>query len=376
MNDLADFLIPINIHELNQDDGFNDGQLAKHIDTYHSDIPDVKLADIVLLGVGEYRGSGKFNQGLDAANIIRKNLYELNYWHKEVKIADIGNVECGANINDSYAAIKTLLVELLQLNKTVILLGGSHDVTLAQYLAYKEMGKMVEATCIDAYIDLKGESALRSENFLLELLTSEPNFVKHYNHIGFQSYFVHPRMIETMDRLHFDCYRVGKVKENIEEMEPVIRNTHLLSLDINAIKYSDAPSSKCSPNGFSGEDICALSRYAGMSSAVSSFGIYGYDANDDVEELTAKQIAQMIWYFIDGKNRSKEEAPLENRSSFLEFHVTFSELETLFLQSKKTGRWWMQLPNKKFIACSKEDYNMAANNEIPERWFRALERNA
>ena len=35
----------------------------------------------------------------------------------------------------------------------------------------------------------------------MEMLTGEPNMVRHYNHIGFQSYFVHPRMLETMDKL-------------------------------------------------------------------------------------------------------------------------------------------------------------------------------
>jgi hypothetical protein len=49
-------------------------------------------------------------------------------------------------------------------------------------------------------------------------------------------------------------------------------------------------------------------------------------------------------------------------------------VETIFLQSKKTGRWWMQLPNKNYIACSYNDYMLASHNEIPERWLRAQER--
>ena len=374
MYDLLDFLAPVDSFLLNGDEGYNDGQLAKHISTYQQEMPDVRAADIVLVGVSEYRGGGFFKTSHDAANIIRKQLYQLHYWHSDIKIADIGNIEPGATIADSYAAIKTVLVELLQLNKTVIILGGSHDVTLAQYYAYKEMGKIIEATCIDATIDLRGESALRNENFLLEMLTSEPNMVKHYNHVGFQSYLVHPRMLETMDKLRFDCYRVGRAKENLEEMEPVIRNTHLLSFDINAIKYSDAPSSKCSPNGFTGEEACGLSRYAGLSPLVSSFGIYGYEPAEDVNELTAKQIAQMLWYFIDGKNRSKQEAALSDRQYYNEFNTVFAEVDTVFLQSRKTGRWWMQLPNEKLIPCSHQDYITASRNEIPERWLRSQER--
>ncbi len=374
MYDLQDFLEPVLLAEINGDNGYNDGQFARHIGLYENEMPDISPADIVLVGVTETRGCGVFNNTLHAADVIRKELYQLHFWHKDISIADIGNIKTGATLSDSYAAIKTVLAELLRMNKTVIILGGSHDITLAQYFAYKEINKIAEATCIDANINLRGESPQRSENFLMEMLTGEPNLIKHYNHIGFQSYFVHPRMLETMDKLRFDCYRLGVAKENIDEMEPVLRNTHFLSFDISAIKNSDAPASLQSPNGFTGEEACMLTRYAGMSTNLSSFGIYGYLPQDDINNLTAKQIAQMLWYFIDGKSRSKQEAAIEDRNSFNEYHSTFTEVETIFLQSKKTGRWWLQLPNKKFIACSYKDYVQASQNEIPERWLRAQER--
>jgi hypothetical protein len=206
------------------------------------------------------------------------------------------------------------------------------------------------------------------------MLTGEPNLVKHYNHIGFQSYYVHPRLLETMDKLRFDCFRLGHVTENIEEVEPVLRNSHMVSIDVNAIKYSDAPSNALSANGFTGTEICTLTQQAGLSNLVSSLGIYGYDPTTDVNELTASQIAQMIWYFIDGKYRGKQEAAFEDKSNFNEYHCNFTEVDTIFLQSKKTGRWWMQLPDKRMIACSYKDYIIASRNDIPERWLRALER--
>jgi arginase family enzyme len=375
MYDLHDFLQPIGIHLLNDDEGYNDGQMARHIRTYQTELPDISEADIVLVGIGEQRGQSIAAGLSDAPDIIRKQLYQLHYWHTNINIADIGNIKTGASIADSYAAVKTVLAELLRLKKTVVILGGSHDLTLAQYFAYRKLEQIVEATCIDAIIDLRSESPVRSENFLMEMLTSEPNLVKHYNHIGFQSYFVHPRMLETMDKLRFDCFRLGTAKENMEEMEPVIRNTNMLSFDVSAIKYSDAPANHHCPNGFTGEEACMLTRYAGMSTELSSFGIYGYQPHLDVNELTARQIAQMLWYFIDGKNRSKQESSLGDRQNFNEYHTVFAEVDTVFLQSKRTNRWWMQLPNQKMIACSYLDYLQASRDEIPERWLRAQERN-
>jgi formiminoglutamase len=370
MYDLHEFLEPINPAPYNNDKGYNDGQLANFIAAYEDELPDLEDTDIVIVGIN---GNEMMTEN-NAANAIRKQFYQLHYWHTDIQIADIGNIIAGATLNDTYAAVKTVLAELLKMKKTVVLLGGSHDITLAQYSAYKELRQIIEASVIDSTIDLRSESSVRSENFLMEMLTGEPNFVKHYNHIGFQSYFVHPRMLETMDKLRFDCYRVGAAKENIEEMEPVIRNTNLLSFDISAIKSGDAPANNLTPNGFTGEEACMLTRFAGMSSALSSLGIYGFDPANDVNELTAKQISQMLWYFVDGKSRSKQEAMPEEKHNFNEFHTAFTYMDTTFLQSKKTGRWWMQLPNKKLIACSYKDYVNASNNEIPERWLRAQER--
>ncbi len=374
MQDLSDFLSPINVSAVSEDIGYTDGQLAKHISIYESSVPDLTDVDIVIVGINEMRGSGLTVSGIHAADVVRKHLYKLHYWHTSVAIADIGNIKSGASINDSYAALKTVVAEIISLGKRVLIIGGSHDITLAQHNAYKELNQIVEATCIDAFIDLRGDSQVKSENFLLEMLTGEPNIVNHYNHIAFQSYFVHPRMLETIDKLRFDCYRVGVVKEDIEEMEPVIRNSNLLSFDISAIKNSDAPSNIYCPNGLTGEESCRLIQYAGQSKNLTSLGIYGYNASHDSNELTAIQIAQMIWYFIDGHQKRKYDADLNDLSSFNEFHTFFSEADTLFLQSKRSNLWWMQLPNKKFIACSQKDYIKASMNDMPERWLRGLER--
>jgi arginase family enzyme len=375
MQDLQDFLTPISFSDINDDEVYTDGQLGRHILTQHDEDFDINNADIVIIGVRECRGNGTAEKENNAADMIRKQLYRLHYWHTDIKIADAGNMAIGATVNDSYAAIRTVVGELYRLNKAVIIIGGSHDVTLAQYNAFRVTDILPEATCIDAAINLRSESHLPAENFLMEMFTGEPNIMKHYNHIGFQSYFVHPRMLETIDKLRFDCYRLGNVQENIEEMEPVLRNTNMLSIDISAIKYSDAPANKDCPNGLTGVEACTLTRFAGMSGNLNSIGIYGYSPADDTDEITARQISQMLWYFIDGRHRLKSEASLEDRNQFNEFHTVFAEVDTTFLQSKRTNRWWMQMPDGQFIACSQNDYLVAGQNDFPERWLRVQERN-
>lgn len=370
---ITDFLQPVDPFQLSHDEGYQEGQIGQIIHWYGDEETDLEKVDIVLVGCGDERGNGADNKSL-TPDVIRHQFYSLYYWHKEIIIADAGNIKSGATLADTYAALRTVVSELTAIGKTVVILGGSHDLTLPQYDAYKAQGKIVEASVVDALIDIHTDLPQRSRNFLMEILTGEPNFVKHYNHIAFQSYYVNPHMLETMDKLRFDCYRLGVVKENMEEMEPVLRNSDFLSFDISALQYAAAPSNYLSPNGLTGEQACTLTRYAGMSPKLSSMGLFGYSVENDIQQLTAKQMAQMLWYFVDGKWQGKQEAKFAERDSFIEFNTVFGEVDTVFLQSKKTGRWWMQLPDKTYIACSYQDYILASSNEIPERWLRAQER--
>jgi|SRR5215203_135628 len=370
---IADFLEPLNLNEISHDTGYKEGQVGRAIKAYEEEFPNLDEADIVIVGCGEQRGGGLLHSST-AADVIRTEFYSLYYWHQDIKLADIGNVKIGKAYTDTYAALKIVLHELMIEGKTVIILGGSHDLTLSQYYAFADEKRQVDAVGIDAIIDINIDSPFRSDNFLMELLTADPNYMRHYNHVAFQSYYVHPRMLETMDKLRFDCFRVGSVKENIDEMEPVIRNCQILSLDISALAHAFAPANSLTPNGLNGEEACTLMQYAGMSNNMRSIGVYGYRPEKDVENLTAKQISHMLWYVMDGRSRANREARIDEKESFNEFHTAFAEVETTFLQSKKTGRWWMQLPDKQFIACSYKDYLLASSNEIPERWLRAQER--
>ena len=370
----ADFLTPISVASIMGDEGFKDNQLGRHILLHETAIPDISTADLVLVGCCEMRGAGPGKQPSNAADCIRKELYQLFHWHSDVKLADLGNIRAGSTLQDSYAAMKTVVKELVEAGKKVLIVGGSHDNTLAQYQAYGDLNRIIDATVIDAKIDLDMEGVLPEDIFLVDMFTGLPNHLRHYTHIGFQSYFMHPDMLEMIDNLRFDCFRVGKVKEAIEQMEPAIRNSHFVSFDIAAIQHAHAPANRVTPNGFTGEEACTLMQYAGMSRQCSSIGLYGYDPGNDVHSMTAKQMAHMIWYLMDGIRSGKEEAHLEHAHEFNHFNMAFAEVSTTFLQSKRSGRWWMQISEKNYVACSYQDYLTASNNDIPEAWLRAVER--
>lgn len=374
LNTISDFLEPINIYELSDDQGYKKRQMGHHISFFGETIPNVEDADLVLIGCGEMRGEGPGNNASTAPDRIRKEFYKLFHWHADVIVADLGNIKTGKTIQDSYAALSLVIKELLEGGKRVVILGGSHDLLSAQYKAYASFKKDIELVNIDARIDMNNDSRLPAEKFLLDLLTEDSSYIKQYNHIGFQSYMIHPQMLEALDQLRFDCFRVGKVKENLEAMEPLIRNSDLFSFDICAIEYAHAPANRLTPNGFTGEDACSLMQYAGMSSSVNSVGLYGYNPVLDQHNMTAIQLSHMLWYYMDGIHQGKLEASFDDKKAFNEFTLAFAEVKTTFLQSKRTDRWWMRLPDGYYFPCTAYDYHQAANNEIPERWLRAIER--
>ena len=373
-HEIFDFLAPI--HPANAMDlPLTDQHIGKNITLATRENPDIDNAQVVIIGCGEFRNQYPNSDYSNGPDTIREAFYQSYYWHSDINIADIGNIVQGAKPADTYAALLTVLKELHELDKEVIVLGGSHDITLQQYNVFRQKEKVIDMCVLDMLADIESNSILKYENHLLETLTSTPNFVRNFSLVGFQSYYVNPNVIETLDRFGFDCLRVGKAREKMNEIEPMLRSSNLCSIDINAIRFSDAPANRTgSPNGFYGDEICKITRYAGMSKKLTSLGIYGYQPKYDTDKITAKLIAQMLWYYIDGMLFAAGEAPINDSDSYLEYNISFTDQNILFKKSKKTNRWWMKLPDGRFVPCTYDDYLEACKNEVPERWIKELER--
>ena len=56
---ISDFLDPVNLAELSQDQGYKDGQIGKLIDVYDEYFPELEEASLVIVGCDEERGIGR-----------------------------------------------------------------------------------------------------------------------------------------------------------------------------------------------------------------------------------------------------------------------------------------------------------------------------
>jgi len=344
--------------------------------------------DLAFFGIHEDRSS-HYNTGSAAMpDEVRKHLYKLFGEESTLRLMDLGNIPQGSSVQDTHAAVSQVVGELLDKNIVPILIGGSHDLTYGQYQGYRSREHLVNLVNVDERIDL-GEVDEKQEmdasNFLLSILVEQPNFLFNYSQIGYQTYFVEPKAIETLDQLSFDCYRLGEVRHNIEDIEPIVRDADLLSVDMSAIRCSDVPGIYYpSPHGFFGEEACQIAWYAGLSDKLSSFGCYEGNPHYDQRGVSAQLMAHMIWYFVHGFYNRKQDQPLDDDQNYLKFFVDLDGLDhqLIFYKSKKSGRWWMVLPDSsevkrrkytppKLIPCSYQDYEAACREEFPDRWLRA-----
>ncbi|MGB2224517.1 MAG: formimidoylglutamase [Polaribacter sp.] len=358
--------------------------LGNFVDIHTRDdgFPDLDNVQIAVVGVQEDRNAeNNYGTGENLKH-IRKKLYELFPGKWDTKIADLGNITKGSKPEDTYYALLDTLTELLSKNIIPIILGGGQEMTYVNYRAYDNLEQSVNITVVDSKFDLGTlEDDLSSHSYMSKIIMQEPNNLFNYCNVGYQTYFNDPDEIQLFDNMYFDCYRLG-VSKNLEAIEPAFRNADIISIDLGAIRKSDAPgNNNASPNGFSGDEICAISRYAGVSDKVSSFGIYEYNSKYDTNDQTAALIAQMIWYFIEGVNLRVKDYPFSTKENYQKFTVILEDDDPIiFYKSNKSGRWWIEInviSNNKYkrhalIPCTYKDYEEAMNQNIPDRWYKAM----
>ena len=348
-------------------------------------IPDLDSVKITLIGIPEQRNSVDYLGDQLNLNEIRKSFYHLYPGNWSSKICDIGDLKLGENPEETYGRLISLLTILFKKNITPVIIGGSHDLIYAIYRAYDSFQNTVNIVNIDSNFDV-GDSTkpINNLSYFGKIILDEPHNLFNYSNIGYQTYHNPQEEIDLMESLYFESYRLGEVSSKIRMVEPIMRDADIVSIDMKSIKASELGSrQKFSPNGFDGREICGISRYAGISNKVSSFGIFEYKSSSE-DEITEILISQIIWYFIEGFNYRVQDSDFENEDDYNKFSVIVDEYELTFIKNKLTSRWWIEilgegintkLKHKSLLPCTEDDYEDAKNGKIPDRWIKAIKKN-
>jgi hypothetical protein len=346
-----------------------------------SDFPNLEEIAIAIITVNEFRGKEKENLN-QSFNGFREALYSLYPGNWNVAIADLGTIEAGESLKDTYFLVQTICEDLLRKKVLPIIIGGSQDLSYALYRSYDGLDQMVNFISVDNKFDLSKENSNLADSFLTRIIVEEPNNLFNYSNIGFQTYFNSQEEIDLMDKLYFETYRLGEVSNNITIAEPVFRDADIVSVDMTSVQSSFSGNFiDFNPNGFTGKEICALARYAGISDKVTTFGVFNFN----LSLVEFNLVAQVVWYFLEGFSFRSNEYPFGTKDNYLKYTVLIEEDELVFYKSDRTSRWWIEIPiisnvNNKLkrntlLPCSYDDYLASCEGEMPERWWKAQRRN-
>lgn len=352
----------------------------KYIDTF----PSLDEADIVLLGINEYRNrKGDFlTPGMSSpADSLRREFYKLFRGNYTPRIADIGTIDAGNRFIDTEIALEETVKALLEMKKTVLVFGTHSELLPAHFKAFESTTKALNLCVADAYIDLN-ESA-ENESYLTRIIHHTPGFLFNVSHLASQMYLNEPGYVQLMDAMLFDVARLGIIRNNVADAEPFLRNADLVSFHASSVKLTDFPAQLAgSANGLLSEDACALMRFAGLGNQVRSAGIYDYWSDLDNGQQGAKLAAQMLWHFIDGYYHRVNENPLTNENDFIRYQVPLKGSDTdvlVFYKSCLTERWFMEVASNYhtgvfMLPCAYSDYITAGKGDIPDRWLKATQK--
>lgn len=371
MTALNHYLEPVTVVKpkqgFNQKAGFIFNTVAKNT---------LENSQVAVIGLPENRNSFEKSSPINL-DTVRAYFYGLSDFSK-LNVADLGNLKSGKTVKDTYASLKYVNNYLTKKGIITVFFGGSHDLTvpLMQSLEIKNP----ECTIIDARFDI-GEDELHSANFITAL-NPEKSPDTTINIAGYQSYFVAEKQKQAAEAYNVQDIRLGFIRNTFSNIEPILRDSNLISFDLSAIRQADCPASTfAGPNGLYNEEACQLANLSGLSDQSCTFFVSEYNAAADHNFQTAQVIAQLMWHFIYGVSQRKGDYPAKSLDAYKKIYVKIEKTDNdlVFYQNPSNNRFWVEIPtsnsgDKKILSCSEKDYRSTCTGDIPDRIWKNYSR--
>ncbi len=382
-----DFLKPVSPEFISLLGSYSAGTLSElttFVDGAGMESLDLVAFDIAIVGFKEYRNSNSDHFKGDDLIAVRQQLYGLYHGNWNSRMVDLGNIEPGDQVADTFYAIKTLAVECLKSKTLLITIGGSQDLMFPLYRAFDDIHSMINVVNVDCRFDLGDiEEPITSRSYIGKMVSETPYNLFNYTNLGYQTYYNSQDEIDLLDRMYFDAVRLGELDSNLKLSEPFMRDADMVGMDMQSVAGSSIAFAEANPNGLDGKQMCTLSRYAGISDRTKFFSIFELPLT--LKNTPAKLVSEMIWYFMEGVSHRFGEFPLKLDDSYLKYQVPIDDQVIVFYKSTISHRWWVELPyftghNNKLkqhtlLSCDEDNYRESLQGNMPQRWLRARMKN-
>lgn len=311
-----------------------------------------------------------------SADRVREELYHLAAPGK-INIIDLGNLKQAQSQKGNFLALRDVVDYLSEAKITALVIGGSEDFSFGICQAFRN-NKFFSFCTVDACLDIKKSiETYQPDNYLSRIFSAQPD-VFQFSLVGYQRHYIPDESFSKLKGLGLHL-SLGQLREDLVLAEPLFRNSDFASVDFGTLKYSESQGKKRLPNGLGGEEICQLSRFAGMSKRLKVFGLFEISDGPGTSGINVSLAAQTAWYFLEGFTLRNHLDP-EKKDGFTINKVEVWQVETplVFYLNNETGQWWMQLQaadkSVHYLACSEQDFIDASHNEIPEIWLKYVQK--
>ena len=368
----SEYFSPVKIEIIDYVNKLDNNQLGSKLKINgRENLNSLESLDIVIFSINEYRFNSGTPKSFNANKDFRKKLYSLYYGNWDLNIYDLGDLENGNLVSDTQFALTNIL-DFFSKNKIlVITIGGSQNLLYNMYSSLKETLQKINLVSVDNKIDF----ANNNESFLSKVIMDENNKLANFANIGYQKHLASVPENKLLDKMYFESINLGKIKSNLADAEPFLRDSDIVSFNINSVKSGDLNNAHQYPNGLSSYELCSLSRFSGLSSRVN---IVSFFENWDLSIMNSL-LAESTWYVIDGYSTRIKENPINDSNDFVYYYIELDNYKFKFYRSKLSDRWWVEFLNdqlisveKDIISCTYYDYINCKNSIIPERILTRL----
>ena len=359
-----DFANNLNVDQLGKKIGING----------RDDYNEFSNINIIIFSISEYRHNQSINKKFNADKDFRKKLYSLYIGNWTSKIYDMGSLVNGNKISDTNYALEKIINSFVKNQIFVITVGGSQNLTTSLYSSIKPLLSSINLVSINNKLDFTKNNNTE-ESYLSRIILDDENKLNQFSNIGYQKHLISQDEIGLINKMKFESLSLGKVKSDVNNAEPVLRDSNLTSFDIRSVKSGDINNAHQYPNGLTTYEFCSLSRFSGSGSKSK---VVSFFENWDFSIMNSL-LAEALWYVIDGFNSRFDENPEEDSDDFVYYHIELDNYKFKFYKSLITDRWWVEFINdelisveKNIISCTANDYYQSKNSIISKRILTRL----
>jgi hypothetical protein len=330
---LSSLLVPVSDNEVGVEKRIFFDQSYNSVDNF----PDLSRANIAFIG-----------KALDISKNVRKSIENFRNHFKNIKIVDLGNI-----IND-VDHLENILLELSKENIIPIFIGFD-DSTANKYAT--ENNSRIHFVC----------------NNLPHIDSID---IQNKDYIGYQRHIVSLDDINEVDQNSLNSLSLGRLRGNLNNIEPNLRDTEILYLNLNVVRASDAPHTLGSlPAGLTTEELCQIMKFVGTSNKLKSVFIDA-DINTKDDSIASNVLALALWYLLEGLQMKINDHPTVS-NDFSGYIINGSNTQDIeFIRHNISQKWWIMLTDdqgqKHYLPCSNDEYTQTVADEIPDRILKFL----